>query len=154
MILFRKWVPLAPGLEDLMRSIYDNPYKYACVCNVPFELAKIACLKQRHLNKMQQKHPMRCPHCNSKSLIFEMGSYEEGYGDFIECDDCGDTFDCAEVPNAEYANLTGWEDFDPVLYFSTTANKAEGWRAACGAETLEEWHEYARKNIIGKRSHN
>ena len=38
------------------RSLYDNPYKYACVCSVPLKLAKIACKKQRHLEKEQKKH--------------------------------------------------------------------------------------------------
>lgn len=134
-----------------MRNIYDNPYKYACICNVPFELAKIACLKQRHIDKMRRKNPIHCLTCNSKHLIYEMSSYEEGYGDFIECENCGDTFDCADIPNIEYANLTGWEDFDAVVYFSTTNNKFQGWKEACGAETLEEWHKFAEKNIIGKR---
>lgn len=135
-----------------MRNIYSNPYKYACICNIPYDLAKIACLKQRHFDKMQRKHPIHCPTCNSKKLIFEMGSYEEGYGDFFECDTCGDTFEPNEIPNVEYASLSGWEDFDPVLYFSTTENKTEGWREACGAETLEEWHKFAKRNIIGKHS--
>lgn len=132
-----------------MKSIYANPYKYACTCNIPIELAKIACLKQRHFIKEQRKHRMYCPVCKSKNLIFEGGSYEEGYGDFIECEDCGETFDCDKVPNAEYASLTGWEDFDAVLYFSNTKNKSEGWMAACGATTYEEWLEFATKMIIG-----
>lgn len=64
-----------------MRSIYANPYKYACKCDIPIELAKIACLKQRHFIKEQQKHPMYCPICKSKNMNFESGSYEEGYGE-------------------------------------------------------------------------
>lgn len=133
-----------------MRSIYANPYKYACKCNIPIELAKIACLKQRHFIKEQKKHPMHCPICKSKNMIFESGSYEEGYGDFIECEDCGETFDCDKVPNAEYASLTGWEDFDGVLYLSTTENKSEGWKEAYGFETHEEWLKFATKTIIGR----
>lgn len=137
-----------------MRSIYANPYKYACKCDITIELAKIACLKQRHFIKEQQKHPMYCPICKSKHMNFESGSYEEGYRDFIECEDCGETFDCNQVPNVEYASLTGWEDFDAVLYFSNTDNKSEGWRKACGAETHEEWLEYATEMIIGRRKLN
>lgn len=138
-----------------MKSIYANPYKYACKCNIPIELAKIACLKQRHFDKEQKKHPMYCPVCKSKHLIFESGSYEEGYDDFIECDDCGETFDCNKVPNSEYASLTGWEDFDAVLYFSTCCgNKLEGREAACGSAEREEWLEFAKKMIIGKRPAN
>ena len=136
-----------------MRTIYDNPYKYACVCNVPFELAKIACLKRRHKDKMRRKHPVHCPTCNSKHLIYEMGSYEEGYSDFIECDECGDTFDCSEIPNIEYVDLTGWDDFDAVLFFSQNdVAKTEDGEKACGAEDLEEWIKFAQNNIIGIRN--
>ena len=137
-----------------MRSIYANPYKYACQCCIPIELAKIACKKQRHFLKEQRKHRMYCPVCKSKNVVFEMGSYEEGYGDFIECEDCGETFDCNEVPNVEYASLSGWEDFDAVLYFSNTENKSDGWKEACGTTTHKEWIEFATKNIIGRRSIN
>ena len=65
-----------------MRSIYANPYKYAIECDIPFSLAKIMCKKQRHFEKEQRKHRMYCPVCKSKNLVFESGSYEEGYGDF------------------------------------------------------------------------
>lgn len=132
------------------RSLYDNPYKYACVCSVPLKLAKIACKKQRHLEKEQKKHPCRCPACGSKHLYYEHGSYEEGYGDFVECTDCGETYDPGEIPNIEYGSLTPFEDFDPVIYFSLTENKLEGWKEACGAETHEEWIHFAEKMIAGR----
>lgn len=134
-----------------MKSIYANPYKYAIKCHIPFELAKIACLKQRHLEKDQKKHPCRCPVCKSKDLIYNDASYEECYGEFIECNTCGETFNCNEVPNIEYANFTGWEDFDAVLYFSNTENKEDGWREACGATTHNEWIKFAAKMILGER---
>lgn len=38
-----------------MRNIYANPYKYACICDIPIELAKIECLKQRHFEKRATK---------------------------------------------------------------------------------------------------
>lgn len=133
-----------------MKSIYANPYKYACQCSIPIELAKIACAKQRHFEKEERKHRMYCPVCGSKKVIFEGGSYEEGYGDFIECEDCGETFDCGEVPNVEYANLTGWKDFDVVLFYSNTVNKEDGWEEACGAKTHEEWIEFAARVITGR----
>lgn len=132
-----------------MRSIYANPYKYASQCNIPIALAKIACKKQRHNEKEQRKHPMKCPVCSSKYLMYNHGSYEEGYSDFIECKNCGETFDCNEVPNIEYANLTGFEDFDVVLFFSTYDSITEGWKEACGATTREEWVTFAKKTILG-----
>lgn len=49
-----------------MKSIYSNPYKYAVKCNIPFDLAKIMCLKQRHFDKEERKHRMYCPVCKSK----------------------------------------------------------------------------------------
>ena len=133
-----------------MKSIYANPYKYACKCNIPIELAKIMCKKQRHFEKEQRKHPVCCPVCKSKNLSYDSGSWEEGYGEFIECFACGNTFDCDEVPNVEYASLTGWEDFDAVLYFSNTENKEEGWKEACGATTRKEWVDFATKMITGR----
>ena len=132
-----------------MRSIYDNPYKYAVVCNIPFWLAKIACKKQRHLLKEVNKHRMYCPTCGSRHLGFEGGSYEEGYSDYIYCEDCGSQFDVVEVPNSAYASLTGWEDFDPVLYFGCRENKTQGWKEACGGETYEEWLLFAKNIILG-----
>ena len=132
------------------RSLYDNPYKYACVCSVPLKLAKIACKKQRHLEKEQKKHPCRCPACGSKHLYYEHGSYEEGYGDYVECNNCGETYDPDEIPNIEYGSLTPFEDFDPVIYFSLTENKLDGWKEACGAETHEEWIHFAEIMIAGR----
>lgn len=132
------------------RSIYANPYKYACVCNIPYDLAKIACLKQRHYDKTMRKNRPYCPKCGSKNIDYEMGSYEEGYGDFCECDECGETFEPHEVPNYEYFDIFG-SDFDVVLFFSKTEDVKQGWIEACGAKTLEEWQEFAKKIIIGNR---
>ena len=134
------------------RSLYSNPYKYACVCNVPLNLAKIACKKQRHLEKEQKKHPCRCPVCGSKHSYYEHDSYVEGYGDFVECNNCGETYDPDEIPNIEYESLEPFEDFDPVIYFSLTENKEEGWKEACGAETREQWIQFAEKMITGRNS--
>ena len=134
-----------------MRSIYANPYKYACTCSISFELAKIMCKKQRHFYKEQKKHPMYCPVCKSKHLTYEGGSWEEGYDEFIECADCGETFDCGDVPNVEYASLTGWENFDPVLFYSHPEEPELGWQEACGATTQEEWMVFATQTITGKK---
>lgn len=129
-----------------MRSIYDNPYKYACECDIPIELAKIACLKERHLRKEQKKHKPKCPKCGSKKLNYEMGSYEEGYEDYVECDECGETYEPNEIKNIEYMP-SSWDNFDVLLYFSNGEDKT-GWMEACGAETIEEWQAFARKEIL------
>lgn len=135
-----------------MRSIYANPYKYAVTCDIPFELAKIACAKARHCKKEARKHPMRCPNCNSKRLCFEHGSYEEGYSDYIECDNCGETYDVDAVPNSEYQSLTGYEDFDAVLFYSGTEDGYGDIMPKGAAKTHEEWVKFARDAIIGKRN--
>lgn len=129
-----------------MRDIHDNPYKYACVCNVPYELAKIACLKDRHYQKERRKHGPFCPKCGSKNIFYEMGSYEEGYGDYVECENCGETYEPYEIKNVDY--IIPFRDFDTVLYFSSSRIPEEGWREACGAETIEEWQEFAREEIL------
>ena len=131
------------------RSIYDNPYKYANICNVPYEYAKIACLKQRHYEKEMRKHKPYCPKCGSKHIGYEEGSYEEGYSGFFYCDTCGEDFD--DVPNSDYFEHFGM-DFDAVLYFSVTKDIKGGWLEACGAETLEEWQRFAIEMITGKRN--
>ena len=133
-----------------MRNIYDNPYKYACVCNVPYELAKIACKKQRHLEKEYAKHKPHCPVCNSKRMHIVSDSYEEGYGSYCECEDCGTGFDFTEVPNSDYIRTYG-DDFDVVVYFSITRNKEKGWLEACGSDKLEDWHRFAKNMISGRR---
>lgn len=132
------------------RGIYDNPYKYAIECNIPYDLAKIACLKHRHFLKEKRKKAPRCPICDSKRMIYQMGSYEEGYGDYVECDCCGETFEPDEIKNIEYLP-TSRDDFDVVLYFSLAENTKAGWMEACGAKTLEEWQNYARREILGRR---
>ena len=133
-----------------MRSVYANPYKYAYVCNVPLELANIACKKQRHLEKEFSKHIPRCPECNSKKVYIVSGSYEEGYDAYVECDNCGSAFDFEEVPNSDYIRMYG-DDFDPVVYFSCTENKQEGWLEACGSDNYKDWLSFARNTIIGRR---
>lgn len=62
-----------------------------------------------------------------------------------------ETYDPGEIPNIEYGSLTPFEDFDPVIYFSTE-NKLDGWKDACGAKTYEEWIHYAEKMIAGRNS--
>lgn len=68
-----------------------------------------------------------CPKCNQPTLEFEQGSYEEGYGDFIFCDndevpviedgetvmdDCGFKSDVIDP----FKILGSGEDFDVVEY--------------------------------------
>lgn len=122
-----------------MRDIYLNPYKYACVCNIPFELAKIACLKRRHYYKELRKHGPFCPACGSKSIFYEEGSYEDGYDSYVECENCEETFGPHEIENINY--IIPFNDFDTVLYFAETRDVVY---------TEKEWQEFARKEILGR----
>lgn len=51
----------------------------------------------------------KCPKCGSRSLCFESGSYEEGYGDYIYCDNenCEETFLVSEIKRMETTYLGG-----------------------------------------------
>lgn len=131
-----------------MSGIYLNPYKYAVECNIPIDLAKIACKKYRHFYKEQRKHIPRCPKCGSKKLEVEYGSYEEGYDGFITCESCDEAFDFNEIGNIKYLPYYG-DYFDAVLYFASYEDKKQGWLEACGTETLEGWHRFAEDMIIG-----
>lgn len=134
-----------------MKSIYANPYKYACVCDVPIDLAKISCKKHRHIEKEKRKHRVFCPKCGTEHLRVNLVSYKEGRIDFFECVDCGDLFSPSEIPNVEYFDCSPWEEFDPVLYFSDPKNKQEGWLEACGSDKYEDWIAFSIEKIIGKR---
>ena len=127
--------------------IYANPYKYAYRCNVPIELARIICKYQNHIAKLTY-HAKKCPRCGARSLYFEGGSYEEGYGDFIECETCEETFGVDDIENGEY--LSGWSDFDVILYGSlgdTEEERRESRIAMCGSDDIKKWHEFAWRHI-------
>lgn len=126
-------------------SIYANPKKYARKTQIPLGLAKIECRKQKQIDKKRKK--IRCPRCKRKALHYISGSYEEGYGAFIECDNCGEAFDPNEIKNSEL--LCYGSDFDAVLYFAKTKHSPNGWIEACGSDKVEDWHKFARNMIVG-----
>lgn len=127
------------------KGIYGNPYKYAYKCDVPIDLARAICKLQRKYDKMRHR-AAKCPKCKARALVYESGSYEEGYGDFIACDSCGEGFDVDEIEHSELLHM--WWDFDNVLWFSmgsTPEIKREQRAEELGINTLEEWHEWARQ---------
>lgn len=126
-------------------SIYASSKKYAKKCQIPLSLAKIECRKQRKIERSRKK--ITCPMCKHKSLGYEMGSYEEGYGDFIGCAFCGETYGPEEIKNGDL--LAYGADFDAVLYFCKTKDSQDGWIEACGSDNIEDWHKFARRMIIG-----
>ena len=127
-----------------MSSVYDNPYKYAVICDVPIELARAVCKIQRKTDKMRYK-ARKCPVCKGRGLEAEFGSYEEGYGDYIGCDHCGATFDLKEIENGFL--LFGLQDFDVILWFSVHKKDRQ---EKLGIKNIEEWHEWAWKELKGK----
>ena len=128
----------------MSRSIYDNPYKYAYECDVPIDLARATCKLQRKYDKMIYR-AAKCPVCKARALTYEHGDYWEGYGDFISCDSCGESFDLDEIKNGELLWGRGIA-FDTVLWFSmgATPEKRQEERAKeLGVNTIEEWHKWA-----------
>lgn len=133
------------------KSVYLNPYKYAYICDVPIEYARIAQKRQNNISKIIY-NARKCPKCGSHSLCFEGGSYEEGYGDYIYCDNesCGEDFEVSDIKNGEY--LSGWLDFDVVLYTCSGETDAERQKdriAMCNSENVGDWHEFAWNHIHG-----
>ena len=131
------------------KSIYANPYKYAYICNVPIDYARVVQKQQNNISKIVY-NARKCPKCGSRSLCFECGSYEEGYGDYIYCDNesCGETFSVSDIKNGTY--LSGWLDFDIVLWASkgkTDEERAESRKEQCCSEGFENWSEFYLKHI-------
>ncbi|MCK2000725.1 hypothetical protein MZM54_04890 [[Brevibacterium] frigoritolerans] len=108
-------------------SLYNNPKEYAKETMMSIEQATLRC---EHFKKIQQimHEAKKCPKCGKHSLGIEGGSYEEGYSDYVYCEndevvviengeelftDCGFTSDVKE----EYEPLNHWYDFDVILSF-------------------------------------
>lgn len=135
------------GKRKREKGIYGNPYKYAYECDVPIELARAVCKYQRRLDNMRYR-ATKCPVCKDRALEFEGGSYEEGYGDFIYCDSCGEAFDVEEIEKSWL--LHWWSDFDAILWYSSGSTKEENWRhreEELGITNIEEWHSWAWRQM-------
>lgn len=110
-------------------SIYLNPKRYAEVTHTTLEQAKIRCDYFRTFLEKTEVAKI-CPKCKASTLEFECGSYEEGYGDYIRCEndqietkdeegdvyyeECNFTSDVTE----EFIPLTSWYGFDVILMFA------------------------------------
>lgn len=132
-------------------SIYTNPYKYAYICDVPIEYARIVQKRQNNIAKIIY-NARKCPKCGSHSLCFEGGSYEEGYDDYIYCenDECEADYEVSEIKNGQY--LSGWLDFDVVWYglINVDDEKKKEYRLMmCGSDNINEWHKFAWDHIRG-----
>lgn len=98
-------------------TIYEDVKRYAEVTMMTEEQAKIRCDYYLKLKKeMDEKMAIAiiCPVCKQPTLSFEPGSYEEGYGDYVECDGEGD----CEYSSEEHAFPHHNDDFDIVLAFA------------------------------------
>lgn len=133
------------------KSIYANPYKYAYICDVPIEYARIVQKRENNIAKIVY-NARKCPKCGSRSLCFEGGSYEEGYGDYIYCDNenCEETFLVSDINNGQY--LSGWFDFDSVLWASrgkTEEERAKTRSEECYSEGFDNWSDFIWNHIRG-----
>jgi len=110
--------------------IYDNAEEYAKQTFTTLEQAKIRCDHYKKLQE-QQHQAKKCPKCGQHTLEFETGCYEEGYGDYIYCenekvekviDEDGEEFykecDFTSKVTKNFEPIHHWWDFDEVLAFS------------------------------------
>lgn len=109
-------------------SIYENPEKYAELTLTTLEQAKIRC--EHFLQVEKEMHEVKkCPKCGKHTLEAESGSYEEGYGSYLRCENSEvETFDeesnrilddCYYTSGitSEYM-VASEKDYDVVLAFS------------------------------------
>lgn len=109
-------------------TIYNDPQKYSKQTSTSIEQAELRCSLFKQIQ--QKVHEARkCPKCSKHTLTLEEGNYEEGYSDYIYCEndkivviDDGEecTTDCGFTSEAlkEFELLYHWHDFDEVLAFS------------------------------------
>jgi len=91
---------------------------------------------------LMKEKAMICPECSHKSLEFEGGSYEEGYGDFIACNQCDFTSDV----ETKFEPLVYGNDFDVLMWFAMDIERN-------GIKEVEHeigcsWSEFCTKTII------
>ena len=98
-------------------TIYEDVKRYAEKTMMTEEQAKIRCDYYLNLKKeIDEKMAIAiiCPACKQPTLSFEPGSYEEGYGDYVECNGEGD----CEYSSEEHSYPHHSDDFDVVLMFA------------------------------------
>lgn len=134
-------------------SIYSDHIDYAKKVRMPIRLAEIWCKNQLELKKEMDK-AKKCPKCGKDTLELELGSYEEGYSDYVHCSN--DEIPAVDVDGEEYFTecdytaspekghepLSAWYDFDVIMAFR------------CGMSgrvkefgSLQEWLKFVREEV-------
>lgn len=100
-------------------TIYEDAKKYAELTMMTEEQAKIRCDYFLNLQKeIKEKMAIAiiCPTCKQPTLSFELGSYEEGYGDYVVCEGEGD----CDYSSEQHSFPHHSDDFDVVLFFASS----------------------------------
>lgn len=135
-------------------SIYNVPKDYAAQTVMSLEQATIRC---NHYKKIEEQsfEASKCPQCGQHTLAIECGSFEEGYSDFVYCendkvtvtDEDGETYhtDCDFTSNVtkEYEPISHYYDFDEVLAFSIGIE--QGGLASIESNIGCTWSEFVEK---------
>lgn len=134
-------------------SIHNDHVEYAKKVRMPVNLAKIWCTNQLEIKEEMNKAKI-CPKCEKPTLELELGSYEEGYNDYVYCvnneilaiDDDGEEYytDCdyTSEPKNEHEPLSCWYDFDVLLAHSI------GYDESRKHDTdLQEWLKFVREEV-------
>lgn len=114
-------------------SIYNNPEMYAKETHITLEQAEIRCAHFRKLEELSYI-AKKCPSCGQHTLVYEEGSYEEGYSSYVYCEndklniiEDGEEYesDCEFTSNVTkpYEAIRGVGDLDIVLMFAFDLQK-------------------------------
>jgi hypothetical protein len=134
-------------------SIYADPVKYARMARITIGMAEIWCAEQLRL-AAEIEAARTCPKCGKPTLTYEIGCYEEGYDDYIHCendevpevDEEGEDYysECEFLcePNKEMSALAPWYDFDVLLAMKS------GFMDEVGrSSSLGEWIKFAKEEV-------
>lgn len=146
-------------------SIYNNPELYAKEANITLEQAEIRCTYFRKLEELNYL-AKKCPSCGQHTLTFEEGSYEEGYGSYIYCDndkliqtENGEEYesDCEFTSDVEksYEAICDVRDLDVVLMFGFDMQKSDikEFEAMVGCKWSEFVENNTKRDCIGDELH-
>ena len=123
------------------KSIYEKPRRYAKKCDIPMEYARRLCKSFLKTEREMRKHN-KCPVCGKRKLFYDYGDSEYSYDSWIECGNCGNTF---EIGDPAYPRLTVGdfrENFDIFLWMSSTGDKY------CEFNDYGDWIEFVKKEML------
>ncbi|PHV72167.1 hypothetical protein CS063_01445 [Sporanaerobium hydrogeniformans] len=116
-----------------LKSIYEQPKRYARKCNIPIKYAREICKKQTKLLKEIRKNS-KCPYCGKRELEMEWSEADYTCHSWIVCGNCGKEVDETVYKNIRVEEIG--EDFDIFLWMSLDNMHF----------TKEEWIEFIKEH--------